>query len=144
MKAVSLKKSNFSQTSVNFIARLADSTLVHIAFAFIAMGCWALFANRGYAVPDMLQAGLVQGSLSAGITLVMKKALESLSQAFKRAGQSLRALIAPPLIVCSASLAVFVGTHLLSGTPEIIRTIIVPFSVAFTYACLYSARRWKA
>lgn len=125
------------------ITLLLDSTIVHVAGAFTAMGCWAVFANRGHALPEMLQAGLVQGLLSAGITLVMKKSLEVLSSAFRNAGHSLLALMAPPLIVCSVSLLVLLGTHAAAGTPEIVRTIALPFSVAFIYASLYSARRWK-
>lgn len=50
-------------------------TLVHVGFAFLAMGSWAVFANRTYAFPDPLIAGVVQGTLSATITLVMKKSL---------------------------------------------------------------------
>jgi hypothetical protein len=31
----------------------------------------------------------------------------------------------------------------IAGTPEIAATIALPFSVAFTYACIYSFARWR-
>lgn len=123
--------------------RAKSSTIVHVGFAFLAMGGWAVFANRAHPMPEPLIAGLVQGTLSGTITLLMKKALEALSfQFFKRHWSSI-ALVAPPLIVCSISLCVLVGVHIAAGTPEVFATIILPFSVAFSYACLYSFNLWR-
>ena len=118
-------------------------TFVHVGFAFLAMGGWAVFANRAHAFPDPLIAGIVQGALSATITLVMKKALEALSSQFFVIGYRYLPLFAPPLIVCSISLSVLIGCHMAAGTPEIAATIAVPFSVAFTYACLYTFGLWR-
>jgi len=118
-------------------------TLVHVGFAFLAMGSWAVFANRTHAFPDPLIAGVVQGTLSATITLVMKKSLEALSSCFFRNNNRILALIAPPLTVCAVSLSVLIGCHVAAGTPEIAATIAVPFSVAFTYACLYTFGLWR-
>ena len=59
------------------IARLAKSSPVHMLGAFVLMGTWAAFANRHYALPAPIIAGLVQGMLSALITLVLKSVIET-------------------------------------------------------------------
>tara|TARA_R110000803_G_scaffold85747_1_gene152051 strand:- start:2246 stop:2650 length:405 start_codon:yes stop_codon:yes gene_type:complete len=128
---------------MNIFRRFLAHTVTHVSFAFLAMGGWAVFANLGHPFPEPLIAGLVQGILSGTITLVMKKALEALSRRFSDNGKGMLPLFAPPLIVCSVSLAVLVTSHLAAGTPEIVKTIAIPFSVAFTYACIYSFGLWR-
>ena len=44
--------------------------------AFIAMGSWATFANLAHPMPRPLIAGVVQGTLSALITLFLKRMIE--------------------------------------------------------------------
>ena len=116
------------------VARLGRSSAVHVAFAFLAMGSWALFANRAYPLPRMLLAGLVQGALSGCLTLFLKRAVEALSAMF--AGP-LR-LVAPPVIALLGSATLLVTFHMLSGTPEILKTIAVPLLVSTSYAALYN------
>jgi len=41
------------------LARLMRSSVVHVAFAFVAMGSWAAFANRAHPMPAPLHAGLL-------------------------------------------------------------------------------------
>ncbi len=123
---------------------IMNSAFVHVGFAFLAMGSWAVFANRAHPMPEPLIAGLVQGTLSGTITLVMKKALEALSKKFFAKQMIKGALFLPPLIVCSVSLLVLVCAHLAAGTPEVAATIALPFSVAFSYACLYDYNLWHA
>ncbi|MEM5518760.1 hypothetical protein WNY37_17510 [Henriciella sp. AS95] len=125
----------------SIVNRILNHTVTHVAGAFLAMGSWAVFANSAHPLPDMLLAGLVQGTLSGLITLVMKKCLEALSSQFARAAPALT-ILAPPLIVCTVSTAVLIGTHALAGTPEILATIAVPASVALTYAIIYSYSLW--
>jgi hypothetical protein len=127
-----------------------SNTAVHVAFGFISMGAWAAFANRLHPVPDMLQAALVQGTISGLLTLVLKKALERMNAMFFRAPQSdegigrgLAALIVPPIITASSILAILTTAHTLAGTPEILATIAVPFTVSTTYAILYNLRLWR-
>ncbi|HEY0599553.1 hypothetical protein [Brevundimonas sp.] len=111
------------------------STALHVAFAFVAMGGWAAFANRGHGPEAMLPAFAVQGALSALITLVMKRGLE--------AGHArltgLPARLLPPLISCTAIGALLFAVHGLAGTPEVIRTIAVPWTVSTLYAFVYVA-----
>ena len=120
--------------SDGLVARAARSSAVHVAFAFVAMGSWALFANRDYPLPRMLLAGLVQGALSACLTLFLKRAVEALSALFSEPVR----LVAPPLIACLGSATLLVTFHILSGTPEILKTIAVPLLVSTSYAALYN------
>ena len=114
---------------------LAGSGLVHVGFAFIAMGGWALYANSGHGLAAAWLPALLQGGLSGLITLVLKRVLERLSGLFA----SVMAYVLPPAMTASAVLVVLVVVHKLIGTPEIVRTIAVPWSVSTLYAILYSA-----
>lgn len=127
-------------TARKLVDALSSSTLLHVTFAFVVMGGWAMFANAAHSLGEAARAGLVQGLMSAAITLSLKKALDALNRRF----DGWVALVAPPLIACSFSLAALIVVHLLFGTPEIARTIAIPFAVAFTYACLYNFKLWKA
>ena len=113
---------------------LASSGGVHVAFAFIAMGGWALFANRHHPLPKPLIAGVVQGTLSALLTLYLKTAIDALSKRFSGAMR----LVLPPLVACLGSSAILVAIHAASGTPEILKTIALPLVVSTSYAALYN------
>ncbi len=149
----------------SFREQMASSTLVHVAFGFLAMGAWAVFANRAHPLPQALLAGLVQGTISGTLTLFLKKGLEwmsarlspTLRQAQHDAGgegrqpepveggaRSLAALIAPPLVTATAIATILFAAHTLAGTPEILATIAVPFTVSTSYAILYNLRLWRA
>ena len=117
------------------LQRLARSTPVHVAFAALAMGGWALFANRGHGLEAAVGPALAQGIMSGVITLGLKRALEAMSARFPGAA----AYLAPPAITAAAILAVLVAVHRLIGTPAIAATIAVPWSVSTLYAILYSA-----
>ncbi|CAH1665654.1 conserved membrane hypothetical protein [Hyphomicrobiales bacterium] len=120
-------------------AHLMRSSLVHVAFAFIAMGSWAAFANRAHPMPAPLQAGLIQGALSAAITLFLKRGIEALSSRFA----GLAALLVPPLVAGLVSATLLTVIHTIGGTPEIGRTIAVPLTVATSYAALYNFTLWR-
>lgn len=117
------------------LRRLAQSTVVHVAFAALAMGGWALFANRQHPPAEALRAAVAQGVLSGLITLLLKRALEAMATRFQGAA----ARLVPPCITAVAILGVLVLVHRLIGTPEIARTIAAPWSVSTLYAFAYSA-----
>jgi fructose-specific phosphotransferase system IIC component len=123
----------------SFRETMAQNTFVHVAFGFLAMGAWAVFANRNHPLPDALLAGLVQGTVSGMLTLFLKKGLEWMSARFK----GLSALVLPPLITAATILTILFTAHTLAGTPEILATIAVPFTVSTTYAILYNLRLWR-
>lgn len=112
----------------------ARSSAMHMAFAFIAMGSWAAFANSTHPMPRPLIAGVVQGTLSALITLFLKRMLEALSA--RLPGST--GVWLPPLVAILVSLTLLGSIHWLAGTPEILRTIAVPMSVTAVYATAYN------
>jgi hypothetical protein len=117
-------------------ARMAP---VHMAVAFVGMGVWAAWANREHGADEVLRAGLVQGTISAGITLVLKQLVEAV--AARLAGGA--ALFVPPALAWGASAAILSVIHVVAGTPEIAATIAVPNAVATVYAALYTYALWK-
>ena len=116
------------------LSTLARSSLVHVIGAFAAMGGWAVFANRGHPMSQRLLAGLVQGAMSALLTLFLKSTVEALARRFT--GPT--AFWAPPLLACLGSMTILVAAHRLNGTPEILRTIAVPLLVSTSYAAIYN------
>lgn len=119
--------------------RAATRTPVHVGFAFLAMGGWAVFANRNHPIGEALLAGLVQGTVSGLLTLVLKKFLEWMNRQWR----GWAALVLPPLITASAIMAILQTAHRLAGTPEIWATIAVPFTVSTSYAIVYNWSLWK-
>jgi len=117
----------------------ARSSMVHVAVAFLAMGGWAVFANRAHALPKPLVAGLVQGALSGVITLVLKRMIEAIAA---RLG-GIASLVLPPLIAVALSLAILTTMHTLAGTPEILATMALPLGVTALYSILYAAALWR-
>ena len=73
--------------------------------------------------------------LSGLITLVLKRALEAMSPRFP----GVLAYVVPPAVTATTTLALLVAVHTLIGTPEIVRTIAVPWSVSTVYAVVYAA-----
>ncbi len=120
-------------------AWIATSTIAHVAFGFLAMGAWAVFANREHPLSQALLAGVVQGAISGSLTLGLKKFLEW----FNARLSGLAALLAPPLTTVASILAILLSVHTIAGTPEIAATIAVPFTVSSTYACVYNFGLWR-
>lgn len=114
---------------------LFRSNLVHMAVGFVLMGGWALFANRGHGLSEAWVPAVTQGTLSALLTGLIKKALEAMKP--RLSGPA--ALVIPPVVTASCVLAVLVLAHLAVGTPELVATIAVPWSVSTTYAAIYNA-----
>jgi len=114
---------------------LGRSTPAHIAFALVAMGGWALFANRSHGMAGAAGPALAQGVMSGLITLALKRTLEALAGRFNGG----LAYVVPPAITAMTVLAVLAGVHALIGTPEIAATIAVPWTVSTLYAFGYTA-----
>lgn len=115
--------------------RLLKSSLVHIAFGFLAMGGWALFANRDHGLAGAWLPALVQGLLSGALTGVLKKTLEALDGRL----QGVLAWAVPPAFTAGSILTLLLLVHTAIGTPEVIATIAVPWSVSTLYAIVYNA-----
>lgn len=135
----------------SFREQMASNTFVHVGFGFLAMGAWAFFANRAHPLPQALLAGLVQGTISGTLTLFLKKGLERMSAFFFGArrsdeghGRNISALFIPPIVTATAIGTILFTAHTLAGTPEVLATIAVPFTVSTSYAILYNLRLWRA
>jgi hypothetical protein len=114
---------------------LAKSTAAHVAFAFVVMGGWALFANSGHGLAAAAAPAVAQGALSGAITFGLKRALEAM--AARLVGRL--AYLLPPAVTASAIIVVLAAVHTLIGTPEVARTIAVPWSISTLYAIVYTA-----
>ena len=112
----------------------ARNSAVHMAVAFIAMGSWAAFANLAHPMPRPLIAGVVQGTLSALITLFLKRMIEALSARLPGSA----GYWVPPVVAVVVSLSLLSSIHWIAGTPEILKTIVVPLSVTAIYATSYN------
>jgi hypothetical protein len=113
---------------------LLQSKALHGAGGFILMGLWAGFANRAYAMPVPMVAGLVQGAITATITLFLKQVIEAI---YAR-NSGWRRLALPPLAAFTISLTLLSLLHSLAGTPALAATISVPLGVSTVYALLYT------
>lgn len=110
------------------------SSTAHGIAGFLLMGGWAAFANRAHPMPAPLFAGLVQGALTACITLFLKRMIEAI---FHRTG-GLAQLLLPPLTALAVSTGLLTTVHRLAGTPALLATIAVPLCVSTGYAFLYT------
>ncbi|MCI2399441.1 hypothetical protein [Aliiroseovarius subalbicans] len=107
---------------------------VHMAGGFALMGGWAVFANRSFDMPAPLIAGVVQGTLTAVLTLVMKQVIEAVARRF----DGLAGAVLPVLAVGGMSVTILSVIHGVAGTPALLATISVPFLVSSTYAAIYT------
>ena len=109
-------------------------TAPHLATAFVGMGGWAMIANHAHPWPEMLAAGALQGSLSAGLTLAMKRLTEAVVGRLDR----WPVVIAAPVACGLLSASVLTTLHTLAGTPEVAATVAVPVAVSTLYAASYA------
>jgi len=119
--------------------RVLRSSVTHVATALLAMGSWAAFANRAHPMPAPLYAGVIQGAISACITLFLKRAIEGLAARL----DGLAALVLPPVAAFLVSAGLLTAIHVASGTPEVAATIAVPLCVSTGYAMIYSFVLWR-
>lgn len=113
---------------------LLQHKAVHGVGGFLVMGGWAVFANRAHEMPAPLMAGLVQGILTATITLFLKRIIESI---FHRTIGLVRLLL-PPLTAFLISLVLLTAIHTFADTPAVLATVSVPITVSTLYAFVYT------
>ena len=121
------------------IPRLMGSTPLHVTVGFLAMGCWAIFANASHGLRAMLLAGLVQGLISGALTLGLKRSVDWMRPRMARTP----GYWVPPLLAVGGSALLLVTAHWLSGTPEIAATIAVPLGVSLSYIFTYNILRQR-
>ncbi|MEO9826896.1 MAG: hypothetical protein ABJF50_21050 [Paracoccaceae bacterium] len=113
---------------------LLKNKAVHGAGGFLLMGGWAVFANRAFEMPAPVIAGVVQGVLTATITLFLKQVIETLFNLTEGWAR----LVLPPLTAFVFSAILLTTIHTMVGTPALIATIAVPLTVSTLYALLYN------
>ena len=113
---------------------LLQNKALHGAGGFLLMGGWAVFANRAFEMPAPLIAGVVQGLLTALITLFLKRIIEGI---FHRTAGWPR-FILPPVVACLISIALLSVIHSIAGTPALLATLSVPVTVSTLYAFFYT------
>ena len=111
------------------------SSALHVAFGFIVMGGWALWANRAHGLEAAWLPALAQGTVSGALTAVIKRVIERMDGRLSGA----LAYAVPPLVTASSILATLFAIHSLIGTPEIAATIAFPWTVSTAYAVIYNA-----
>lgn len=111
------------------------SSAFHMAFGFVLMGGWALFANRAHGIEEAWLPAVAQGTISALLTGVIKKAIEWMDGRIPGP----LAYVLPPLVTASSILATLWTMHTLIGTPEVAATIAFPWSLSTLYAIVYNA-----
>ena len=116
---------------------LVRSNLAHGLSGLFLMGAWAAFANRAHPWPAPLTAFAVQGTLTAVITLLLKRMVETVVARWPE-----RPWLAP-VVAAAISGPLLSTVHVLAGTPAFWATIAVPFCVATSYAALYTWRLVK-
>jgi len=109
------------------------SASLHVAFAFTVMGAWAAYANHAHGMSAALRAGLLQGAVSAAMTLLIKRAVDVLHR--RTHGRWALA----PIGVCLGTATLLVALHLLAGTPNVAGTVALPWSLSTLYAFGYAA-----
>ena len=122
------------RVALSVLQHLAKSTVVHVGFAFLAMGGWTLWANHDHGLAAAWPAALAQGLMSGAITLALKRALEAMVARLPGTA----GYLIPPTVTAATILGVLAAVHRLIGTPEIARTIVVPWSVSTLYAIVYT------
>ena len=117
---------------------MLNSPLVRSALAgvagFLAYGSWAIYANWDHGQDIALRSGVVQGSYSFALTLVMTLVTEWLFEMLKNLTFGILILM---FSVCSVLFATAYGINYLAGTPEIIMTIFPGWVIGSIYTGVY-------
>jgi len=104
--------------------------------AFVVQGSWTLWANWGHglvkAAPSALMQGVFSGISASIMTLMMDKFFHLLKPS--------KARPAICIVVTSIGMAlVLTLLHILIGTPEIFKTLLLPCFAIFAYAIGYTS-----
>lgn len=111
--------------------------LIAVLLAFVIWGGWALAANWRSDPAHAAMAGLLQGTFSGILTLLMALAVTAL---FRRLPDNPLRVLLPALLIVSVSFTLLYLLHSWHQTPALWQTIIPPSSMAFAY-CLFLSLR---
>ena len=118
--------------------RLTDAgrafKLISAFLAFFLWGGWAFYVNGDSGLGTRLISGMVQGSASFVITLVM---VRTVSWLFHNLPVNPLRFILPSLITVSTTGSCLALVHYVAGTPKILHTICPALAVAFSF-CIFT------
>jgi hypothetical protein len=101
---------------------------------FLFYGAWAMWVNYSHGWDYAITAGLTQGTYSFTITLLLAVVVEWLF--IRLANVYLRSLwifLVAAILLASTS----VGVNILTGTPEVLWTVLPGLMVSLTYTVVY-------
>lgn len=102
-------------------------------FAFFLWGIWAAYVNKDSTLNQRLLSGILQGSLSLVLTVVMVGIVNFFYQQFENSKMK---LILPSVLTISCTGTLLSIAHFLANTPNIIRTILPPLCVGLAFCFL--------
>lgn len=105
--------------------------------AAILYGSWAGFSNWEHGTSIALEACLVQGVLSFLSTLTLVLVLEAL---FRLGGRALGGFLLAAVGTLSLMIAVMTTTHWMTGTPNLVTTIVPSIVVGSVFFIAYAWR----
>ena len=109
--------------------------LMSASMAFVLWGSWAFYINDDFGMSSRLLAGLVQGSASFTITLVLVRAVTWITHLMPHGPTQ---AVVPALITVVITGTFLVSAHTVFGTPNILPTVTPALVVAFVF-CLYTS-----
>lgn len=106
--------------------------------AFMLWGGWAYLVNGGHSFRKGIVSGLVQGTASSLITLVMIRMVSFFRHRLQTSSRMSCSVILPAVCTVGLTGSCLAGLHYLIGTPYIFFTIAPALSVGFVF-CLFTA-----
>lgn len=118
----------------------APGQLIRIVFfsvsAFFIFGGWGVYANVQHGLHQKLSAGLMQGLLSLVSTAILTSAMEMV---FGRLSPGVARFMTTGVGPITTTLLLMAVAHLLTGTPEILATMLPSIVVGYAYSLSYAA-----
>lgn len=109
--------------------------LISALLAFLLWGSWGYYINSEASHDAGALSGIIQGSASFLITLIMVYMVEYFYRLFK---ETKLQIIASSVITVSITTIFLVSAHYFAETPHILFTVSPAITVAFIF-CLYTA-----
>jgi hypothetical protein len=104
--------------------------------AFFIFGGWGVYANVQHGLHKQLSAGLTQGLLSLVSTAILTSAMEMV---FGRLSPGATRFMMTGVGPITTTLLLMAVAHLLTGTPEILATMLPSIVVGYAYSLSYAA-----
>jgi hypothetical protein len=114
--------------------------LISAIAGFVLQGSWALYANFSFGWGKSVPAALVQGVCSFVMTYACTMMIELILAATTRVAPTLR-FVAASAATISFIVVVQASAHWLTGTPQILKTILPAIIIGGSYCVIYSFGR---